>query len=124
MPKRPTRFEILIPQLMKEAEAEDASEPPLSHQPVWSVPMDDHFEALTVETDQPGLLVNITNTRQVAEILTGQWPADRKGEAYRRAVVACMEHLRGMQNTEAVRAAFIGAAKEAGIFVREYRIFQ
>jgi hypothetical protein len=30
MPRRPTRFEILIPQLMKEAEADDMAEPPLS----------------------------------------------------------------------------------------------
>jgi hypothetical protein len=30
MPKRPTRFEILIPQAMKEAEAEHAVEPPSS----------------------------------------------------------------------------------------------
>jgi hypothetical protein len=28
MPRRPTRFEILIPQLTKEAEADDAAEPP------------------------------------------------------------------------------------------------
>ena len=30
MPRRPTRFEILIPQLMKEAEAGDVAEPPSS----------------------------------------------------------------------------------------------
>jgi hypothetical protein len=30
MPRRPTRFEILIPQVMKEAEAGDVAEPPLS----------------------------------------------------------------------------------------------
>jgi hypothetical protein len=30
MPRRPTRFEILIPQVMKEAEADDAVEPPSS----------------------------------------------------------------------------------------------
>ncbi|MGN6771584.1 MAG: DUF982 domain-containing protein [Rhizobiaceae bacterium] len=79
---------------------------------------------MTIETDQPGRLANITNIQQIAERLSGSWPADCKGEAYRKAVVACMEHLRGVQDTEAVRAAFIGAAKEAGIFVREGRIFQ
>ena len=30
MPRRPTRFEILIPQLMKEAEVGDVAEPPSS----------------------------------------------------------------------------------------------
>ena len=30
MPRRPTRFEILIPQLMKDAEAGDVAEPPPS----------------------------------------------------------------------------------------------
>jgi hypothetical protein len=38
---------------------------------------EDHFEAVTIETDEPGRLVNITNTRQVAERLTKGWPAAR-----------------------------------------------
>ncbi|MBN9069847.1 MAG: DUF982 domain-containing protein [Rhizobiales bacterium] len=55
---------------------------------------EDHFEAVTIETD----LTNVTNTWQIAERLTDQWPAYRKGTAYRRAVVACMEHLRGCEH--------------------------
>jgi hypothetical protein len=80
---------------------------------------EDHFEAVTIETDEPGRLVNITNTRQVAERLTKGWPAARKGAAYTRAVKACMDSFSGKKNIEAVREAFIDAAKEADIFVRE-----
>lgn len=84
---------------------------------------DDHFEAVTVETDQPGRLVNITNTRQVAERLTNSWPGT-PGVAYTRAVKACMDHIIGKKDAGAVRRAFIGAAKEADIFVREGRLFE
>jgi hypothetical protein len=80
--------------------------------------MDDYFEALTIETDQPGRLINITSTRQVAERLTKGWP-QRRGTAYTRAIKACMEYFSGRKNIDAVRSAFIEAAKEADIFVRE-----
>jgi hypothetical protein len=80
---------------------------------------DDHFEAVRIETDQPGRHVNVTSVRQVAERLTDKWPSSRQGVAYNRAVKACMDHFSGKRNIEAVRAAFIEAAKDAGIFVRE-----
>ena len=82
---------------------------------------EDHFDVVTIETDQPGRLANITNTRQVAERLTGTWPMAHMGAAYRKAVKACMDHLRGKKDAGAVRKAFIGAAKEADIFVRDGR---
>lgn len=82
---------------------------------------DDHFDVVTIETEQPGRLLNITNTRQVAERLTGAWPAAHKGAAYTRAVKACMDNFSGKKNTQAVREAFIEAAREANIFVREGR---
>jgi hypothetical protein len=84
---------------------------------------EDHFEVVTIETDQPGRLANITNTRQAAEQLTEKWPAAHKGALYRKAVKACMDHLRGKKDAGAVRKAFIGAAREADIFVREGRHF-
>jgi hypothetical protein len=40
---------------------------------------EDHFEAVTIETDQPGRLDNFTNTRQVAEQLSERWPLAYKG---------------------------------------------
>jgi hypothetical protein len=80
---------------------------------------EDHFEVVTIETDEPGRLINVTSTRQVAERLTKGWPAARRGAAYTRAVKACMDNFSGKKNIEAVRAALIDAAKEADIFVRE-----
>jgi hypothetical protein len=80
-----------------------------------------HFEVVTIETDHPGRLINITNTMQAAERLIGPWPTAHRGALYRKAVKACMEHLRGKRDADAVRDAFIGAAKEAGILVREGR---
>jgi hypothetical protein len=75
------------------------------------------FEVVTIETEQPGRLLGVTNTRQVAERLTESWPAAHKGAAYKKAVKAAMDHLRGKKDAAAVREAFIGAAKEADIFV-------
>jgi hypothetical protein len=84
---------------------------------------EDHFEPVTIETDQPGRHLIVTNIQQVAMRLTAKWPAPRKGAAYRKAVQACMAHLDGKRNVGAVRSAFIEAAKEADIFVREGRHF-
>lgn len=85
--------------------------------------VEDHFEPVTIETDQPGRHFNVTNIQQIAMRLTTRWPAARKGSAYRKAVHACMAHLDGNRNVDAVRSAFIEAAKEADIFVREGRHF-
>ena len=79
------------------------------------------FEVVTIETEQPGRLLGVTNTRQVAERLTKNWPAAHKGAAYKKAVKAAMDHLRGKMDPAAVRKAFISAAKEADIFVGEGR---
>jgi hypothetical protein len=77
----------------------------------------EHFDPITVETAQPGRLDNITNTEQIAERLAEQWPATHRGAAYKKAVRICLAHLRGEKDASAVRKAFIGAAKEADIFV-------
>jgi hypothetical protein len=82
---------------------------------------EEHFEVVTIETDQPGRLLSITNTRQVAERLTENWPAAHRGTAYKRAVKAAMDHLRGKKDANELRKAFVAAAKEADIFVREGR---
>ena len=79
-----------------------------------------HFEVVTIETGQPGRLANITNIQQIVDRLNNNWPAaHRGGVAYQRAVKACMDNITGKKNIEAVRAAFIEAAKDADIFVRE-----
>jgi hypothetical protein len=80
---------------------------------------EDHFEAVTIETDQPGRLFNVTNTQQVAMRLTAKWPLAHKGAAYQKAVKPCMSHLAGRKDSQRVRSAFIESAKEAESFVGE-----
>jgi len=82
---------------------------------------EDHFEEVTIETDDLGRHLNVSNTRQVAERLTGNWPEAHKGALYRKAVKACMDHLWGKNGSDVVRRAFVEAAKEADILVREGR---
>jgi len=77
-----------------------------------------HFDAVMVQM-RPGQLRNITNTRQIAELLTGPWPAKRRGVPYAAVVKACMDHHEGRTSADDVRKAFITAAKDADIFVRE-----
>lgn len=83
----------------------------------------DHFDVVTIETNRPGVHLNVTNTLQVAELLVDDWPAER-GPSYKKAVKASMDHMSGKASADAVRKAFIAAAKEANIFVREGPLFQ
>ena len=78
-----------------------------------------HFDIVTIKTDRPGQLLNVTNTRQVAELLTGPWPAQFRGKTYASAMKACMDHMEGKKSAEAVRKAFIDAAKDARLFIGE-----
>jgi hypothetical protein len=70
---------------------------------------------VTIQTGGLGRHANITNTRQIAERLTDQWPVAHKGAAYREAVKACMDPSAGEKGAGAERVAFIDAAKEADI---------
>lgn len=83
----------------------------------------EHFDPVTIETDRPGALRNITSTLQVAELLVENWSKPR-GSAFVAAVQASMDHMAGKARAADVRAAFIAAAKEAGIFVREGQLLQ
>lgn len=81
----------------------------------------EHFEVVTIESDRPGARLNVTNTLQVAELLVEKWP-EMRGSAYRKAIQAMLTHTTGEATLDDIRAAFIAAAKEAGIFVREGRL--
>ena len=49
------------------------------------------------------------------------WPTEGRGPAYGAAIKACFAALEGTGDVEVERQAFIAAAKEVGIFVREGR---
>ena len=54
-------------------------------------------------------------------MIEGSWPTEGRGPAYRAAVKACFAALEGAGDVESTRQAFIAAAKEVGIFIREGR---
>jgi hypothetical protein len=77
-----------------------------------------HFSVVTVETSRLGQIRKITSVTQAAAFLLSEWPGNR-GRLHGLARQACLEALDGTITGEMARSAFIGAAKEAGIFVRE-----
>ncbi|OWV78945.1 hypothetical protein ATY78_12680 [Rhizobium sp. R635] len=60
----------------------------------------------------------INSVWDAARTLLHDWPVD-DGEEYLEAVKACLDAIIGDLRPEDVRAAFVGAAQEAGIAVIE-----
>jgi hypothetical protein len=77
-----------------------------------------HFSVVTVETSRLGQRRGITSVTQAAAFLLSEWPGER-GRLHGLARQACLEALEGTITGEMARTAFIDAAKEAGIFVRD-----
>ena len=78
------------------------------------------FDKLVViETRRAGQLQNVGSVTEATECLVGgEWPKER-GLYYRKALRACYDCLAGDLEPEAARQAFIAAAREVSIFVRE-----
>lgn len=82
----------------------------------------EHFDVpVTLAGDGRGRGRLITDTVQAAEILLDQWPKERRGPKYRAALRVCMEVMEQRRPVSSARRAFIAAAKEARIAVREER---
>lgn len=79
---------------------------------------DVYFDAVTFATQTLGRYRTITSVSQAAEQLLYHWPV-KGGKKHRAARVACVEALEGVGSADQVRAAFIEACGEAGVFVRE-----
>ena len=79
------------------------------------------FAPVVIETSAPRRLRAVDSAREAAECLIGGWPKGRRGRAYIAGLGAMNAALGGRLDAETARAAFIAAAKEAGIFVREGR---
>lgn len=73
---------------------------------------------ITLETMNLGKFRTITTTAEAASILATQWPL-RTGRAYRKAHLTCLSVLEGNGDPETAREAFLKAAQEARVFVRE-----
>jgi hypothetical protein len=77
------------------------------------------FKQVIVQTDEIGPLRAVGSVREAAECLVDDWPTEGRGRAYHIACIICHRTLAGDIAAEAARRAFIAAAKEAGVFVRE-----
>jgi Protein of unknown function (DUF982) len=76
------------------------------------------FAGVTIETSVAGRMRTVTSVREAAECLLGEWPTQRRGDHYRRAVRACHDALKGEATASVAQRAFVRAALEAGILVR------
>jgi hypothetical protein len=61
----------------------------------------------------------VRSTVQAAFLLVDRWPDKDRGPEYRFALQACMDAMEGRRAAASARRAFIRAAKEAALFVRE-----
>ena len=79
------------------------------------------FKQVVVRTDEMGPFRAVMSVREAAECLVDDWPTEGRGRAYHIACIICRRALAGDMAAEAARGAFIAAAQEAGLFVREGR---
>jgi hypothetical protein len=69
-------------------------------------------------TELGGRLRDVGSIDEAVEFLLQHWP-DQRSRKFNTARQACLDALEGKQTVEAARTAFIVAAKEAGIYVKE-----
>jgi hypothetical protein len=67
---------------------------------------------------KPGQLRRVGSVREAAETLLHEWP-EQKGMNHLLAIRACFEALTGQGPASAAHSAFVMAAMEDGLFVRE-----
>lgn len=75
-------------------------------------------ERLEVELDETGSYRVISDTAGAAEALLYRWPTDH-GRAYSHAKRVCLSVLNGELDGEQARSAFIAAAMEADVSIRQ-----
>jgi len=73
---------------------------------------------VTFETMTLGMYRTISSTAEAARVLLEDWPVD-EGSAWDTAQRKCLAALEGGIDHEEARQAFLKAAEEAGVFVRE-----
>jgi len=73
---------------------------------------------VTFETMTLGMYRTISSTAEAARVLLEDWPVD-EGSAFLRAKSTCLSALEGGIDHEEARQAFLTAAEEAGVFVRD-----
>jgi hypothetical protein len=81
---------------------------------------DEPFEMpLTVTARGRGPSSRLASAAQAAHYMVDQWPETGRGPRYRNALKACVDVLEGRKRIGAARRAFLRAAGEAGLSVRD-----
>jgi hypothetical protein len=73
---------------------------------------------VTFQTGKIGQYRTIDSTSEAAFTLMNQWPTD-SGEKLTRAKMICLAVLEGREEPDKARNAFLKAAEEAHVFVRD-----
>lgn len=77
------------------------------------------IEPVRIETERIGAYRVITDTEQIAQVLTQSWPTQGHGQPHMAALRSVKAGLEGKKRADLVRKAFIRAAQAAGIYVDE-----
>ncbi|GMB80553.1 DUF982 domain-containing protein [Shinella zoogloeoides] len=73
---------------------------------------------VTFETQKLGVYRTIASTEEAARALLTDWPV-HSGHAFMKAQKVCLAVLEGRKKAADARAAFLKAAEEANVFVRD-----
>jgi hypothetical protein len=79
---------------------------------------DQNFAPLAVETEKIGQYRIVPTLTEAADMLLDRWP-EEKGAKHGRALSAILDAMGGRKPAVTARKAFVAAAKEAGLFVRD-----
>lgn len=75
-------------------------------------------EPITFETTELGKYWTVTSTAEAARALMERWPVET-GAAYKAALRTCLAVMEGKVRPAEARQAFLDAAKEADVFIRQ-----
>jgi hypothetical protein len=76
------------------------------------------FPHVTIKAKHSGQMLNVASIHEASELLAHHWPKNG-GRKHTDARKACLGGFGGTMSADDVRTAFIGAAKEVGIYVWE-----
>lgn len=83
---------------------------------------DEQFDVpVMIESGRSGRALSVTSTVQAAALLVDKWPDKKRGPKYRAALKAMMDAIEQRRTVGTARRAFMAAAREADVLVRESR---
>jgi hypothetical protein len=78
----------------------------------------DWNKGVTLALEGPGKFSTISTIQEASWALIEDWPLE-EGDALNKALFALEQAINGKKSAEAARLAFIAAAQEAGIEIKE-----